>query len=121
MTQTTTADRTRCWTSTRRRPPTSTRARGHRSSIEVRLDNWLGVKEMFETGSLRHGTGVWFYSDVDYIVSLKGQRRSDNSLEQRARALKDKFKTTNIRVGRPAVVCDFACGDETVEVVPAFE
>ena len=48
------------------------KARGHRSSIQTRLDNWLGVIEMFETGSLRHGTGVWCYSDVDYIVSLKG-------------------------------------------------
>ncbi len=46
--------------------------RKHRTSIETRLDIWLGISEMFETGSLSHGTGVRFYSDADYIVSLKG-------------------------------------------------
>lgn len=57
--------------------PTATQfdaARSHRSSIETRIDVYLGLHEMFETGSLRHGTGVRFYSDADYIVSLKGSR-----------------------------------------------
>lgn len=49
-------------------------ARGHRSAIQSRLDTYLGVHEMFETGSLRHGTGIWYYSDADYLVSLKGVR-----------------------------------------------
>lgn len=98
------------------------KTRGHRSSIEVRLDNWLGVKEMFETGSLRHGTGVWYYSDVDYIVSLKGTRPTPTTALNNVRdALKDRFPNTTIRVCRPAVVCEFACGDETVEIVPAYD
>lgn len=104
--------------------PSSTyfdKARGHRSSIETRLDNWLGVSEMFETGSLRHGTGVWCYSDVDYIVSLKGTRPTPTTALNNVRdALKDKFPNTTIRVSRPAVVSEFASGDETVEVVPAY-
>lgn len=96
-------------------------ARKHRYSIEVRLDNWLGVKEMFETGSLKHGTGVWYYSDVDYIVSLKGVRPTSTTALNNVRdALKDKYPNTTVRVSRPAVVCEFAKGDETVEVTPAF-
>lgn len=97
-------------------------ARTHRSAIESRLDLWLGVKEMFETGSLKHGTGVWFYSDVDYIVSLKGTRPTSTTALNKVRdALKDRYPNTTVRVSRPAVVCEFAKGDETVEVVPAFE
>jgi len=52
--------------------PTSTEfdaAKSHRASIEARLDAQLGLHEMFEIGSLRHGTGVWQYSDADYLVS----------------------------------------------------
>lgn len=96
-------------------------ARSHRFSIEVRLDSWLGVKEMFETGSLRHGTGVSGYSDADYIVSLKGERpTSDTSLSKVKDALADRFKATVVKIRKPAVVCDFAAATETVEVVPAF-
>lgn len=96
-------------------------ARDHRSSIEVRLDIWLGVKEMFETGSLRHGTGVSGWSDADYLVSLKGERpTSTTALNNVKSALADRFKTTTIKIRRPAVVCEFAKGTETVEVVPAF-
>ncbi|UAL29530.1 hypothetical protein K8W59_17535 [Nocardioides rotundus] len=104
--------------------PSSTsfdKARTHRSGIETRLDAWLGVREMFETGSLKHGTGVWFYSDVDYVVSLKGTRPTPTmSLNNVRDALKDKYPNTTVRVSRPAVVCEFASGDETVEVVPAY-
>jgi hypothetical protein len=97
-------------------------ARSHRSSIELRLDNWLGVKEMFETGSLKHGTGVRYWSDVDYIVSLKGSRPTPTTALNKVRdALKDKYPNTTVRVSRPAVVCEFAAGKETVEVVPAFD
>ncbi|MHC8424094.1 SMODS domain-containing nucleotidyltransferase [Streptomyces sp. NB004] len=97
-------------------------ARGHRWSIQTRLDLRLGVKEMFETGSLKHGTGVWFYSDVDYIVSLKGTRpTSTTALNNVRNALKDRYPDTTVRISRPAVVCEFAKGKETVEVVPAFD
>ena len=40
-------------------------ARSHRASIETRLDYELRVREMFEIGSLKHGTGVWIYSDLE--------------------------------------------------------
>jgi hypothetical protein len=96
-------------------------ARGHRASIETRLDSWLGLHEMFETGSLKHGTGVWMYSDADYIVSLKGVRpTSDTALNKVKDALQDRFPQTAIQIRRPAVVCNFASGDEAVEVVPAY-
>jgi hypothetical protein len=76
---------------------------------------------MFETGSLRHGTGVAYWSDADYLVSLKGERPSSTTaLNNVKAALADRFPSTVVKVRRPAVVCDFAGGQETVEVVPAF-
>lgn len=96
-------------------------ARGHRSSIESRLDVWLGLHEMFETGSLRHGTGVSGHSDADYIASLKGSRpTSTTALNKVKEALQNRFPSTTINVRRPAVVCRFNGGLETVEVVPAY-
>lgn len=96
-------------------------ARAHRGSIESRLDAWLGLHEMFESGSLKHGTGVWFYSDADYIVSLKGSRTTPGTaLSKVKEALQDRYPHTTIRVSRPAVVCAFANGKETVEVTPAY-
>ena len=97
-------------------------ARSHRSAIETRLDNDFGVKEMFETGSLKHGTGVWFYSDADYILCLKGERSATgtSALKKVKVSLADRFKSTTVKVRTPAVVCDFAGARETVEVVPAY-
>lgn len=76
---------------------------------------------MFETGSLRHGTGVAYWSDADYLVSLKGnQPTSTTSLNNVKSALADRFPSTTVKIRRPAVVCEFASGKETVEIVPAF-
>jgi len=95
-------------------------ARGHRASIETRLNAYLGLNEMFETGSLKHGTGVWQYSDADFVVSLKGFRPDSpwTALNKVKDTLKDRFPSTEIVVRRPAVVCRFS--DATVEVVPAY-
>jgi hypothetical protein len=96
-------------------------ARTHRSGIEARLDSWLGVHEMFETGSLKHGTGVAVFSDADYFVSLKGARPTPaTSLNKVKEALQDRYPNTTIQIRRPAVVCKFNSGAETVEVVPAY-
>lgn len=96
-------------------------ARQHRYAVEVRLDLRLGVREMFETGSLSHGTGVAGWSDADYLVSLKGARpTSTTALNNVKTELADRFNSTVVKVRRPAVVCDFASGKESVEVVPAF-
>jgi hypothetical protein len=78
---------------------------------------------MFETGSLKHGTGVWFYSDADYIVCLKGERPATgtSALTKVKTDLADRFKSTTVKVRNPAVVCDFNGGEETVEVVPAYQ
>jgi hypothetical protein len=103
--------------------PTSTQfdaAKSHRSSIETRLDAYLGLHEMFEIGSLRHGTGVWNYSDADYMASLKGVRPESpwTMLNKVKETLEGRFPGTTIAVRRPAVVCKFS--DATVEVVPAY-
>ncbi len=97
-------------------------ARSHRSAIETRLDYDFGLKEMFETGSLRHGTGVRFFSDADYIGCLKGEKpvTGTSALAKVRTSLADRFKSTEVKVRTPAVVCEFADANETVEVVPAY-
>lgn len=103
--------------------PTSTQfdgARSHRAAIEVRLDTYLGIHQMFEIGSLRHGTGVWLYSDADYLVSLKGIRPDSpwTMLAKVKDQLQARFPSTTVVTRRPAVVCKFSDGD--VEVVPGY-
>lgn len=95
-------------------------ARGHRAAIEVRLDTYLGVREMFEIGSLRHGTGVWLYSDADYLISLKGIRPDSHwtMLNKVKEQLQARFPSTTVVTRRPAVVCKFSDGD--VEIVPGY-
>ena len=75
---------------------------------------------MFEIGSLRHGTGIWQFSDADYLVSLKGTRPSSQwtALNNVKAALQDRYPYTTIVVRQPAVVCRFSDGD--VEVVPGY-
>lgn len=103
--------------------PSSTQfdgARVHRTAIESKLDGALGVFGMFEIGSLRHGTGIYSYSDADYLVSLKGSRPASQwtTLTNVKAALQARFPTTEIVVRQPAVVCRFSDGD--VEVVPGY-
>lgn len=95
-------------------------AKGHKDSIETRLDYVLGVYRMFEIGSLRHGTGIWHHSDGDYLASLKGIRptSSGTMLTKVRDALVVRFPSTVISVRSPAVVCHFS--DCKVEVVPGY-
>jgi SMODS domain-containing protein len=81
----------------------------------------LGVREMFEIGSLRHGTGVGQYSDADFLVSLKGvQPKSPwTMLNNVKESLQDRFPSTTVVVRRPAVVCRFS--DADIEIVPAYQ
>lgn len=103
--------------------PSSTQfdgARRHRQQIENKLDSALGIFGMFEIGSLRHGTGIFHYSDADYLVSLKGVRPTSpwTALNNVKAALQDRFPSTTIQVRQPALVCRFSDGD--VEVVPGY-
>lgn len=95
-------------------------ASSHRYAIEARLNAQLGVHQMFEIGSLRHGTGVWYHSDADYLVSLKGERPLGplTTLEKVKTQLQLRFHGTLIVIRQPAVVCRFSDGD--VEVVPGY-
>jgi hypothetical protein len=103
--------------------PTATEfdaARRHRGAIESRLDAYLGLHEMFEIGSLRQGTGVWRYSDADFLASLKGSRPGSpwTMLNKVKETLQGRYTSTEIVVRRPAVVCRFS--DGPVEVVPGY-
>lgn len=95
-------------------------AKSHKDAIETRLDTVLGVYRMFEIGSLRHGTGVWHYSDADYLVSLKGIQPGSpwTMLTKVKEALQARFTSTTITIRQPAVVCNFS--DGAVEVVPGY-
>lgn len=95
-------------------------AKSHKDAIETRLDTVLGVYRMFEIGSLRHGTGVWLYSDADYLVSLKGIQPDSTwtMLTKVKEALQARFTSTGITIRQPAVVCNFS--DGVVEVVPGY-
>ena len=95
-------------------------AKGHKDSIQGRLDYVLGVHRMFEIGSLRHGTGLWQYSDADYLVSLKGIQPTSplTMLTKVKEALQARFTSTTITIRQPAVVCHFS--DGIVEVVPGY-
>lgn len=95
-------------------------AKSHRDSIETRLEYIVGVHRMFEIGSLRHGTGIWQYSDADYLASLKGDRPSSSTtmLTKVRDALVGRFANTTISVRSPAVVCRFS--DCEVEIVPGY-
>ncbi|PQM73648.1 nucleotidyltransferase [Corynebacterium sp. J010B-136] len=103
--------------------PTSTQfdaAKSHRSSIEARLNDTIGIYRMSEIGSLRHGTGIWTFSDADYLVSLKGDRPSSpwTTLIKVKEGLQQRFPGTHIAIRQPAVVCEFS--DGVVEVVPGY-
>lgn len=103
--------------------PTTTQfdaARRHRGAIESRLDAYIGLREMFEIGSLRHGTGVWQHSDADFLASLKGARPGSiwTTLSKVKESLQDRFPSTEIVIRRPAVVCRFTDGH--FEVVPGY-
>ncbi|SOB89015.1 nucleotidyltransferase domain-containing protein [Streptomyces sp. 1331.2] len=94
----------------------------HRAEVEGCINAAIGLNRSVETGSLRHGTGVSGYSDADYLVSLKGDMPSSPEaiLAKIRDALASRFWATRIRVSRPAVVCAFANGTETVEVTPGY-
>lgn len=94
----------------------------HRSSVETSLEKSVTVKRYRETGSFRHGTGVRNHADVDLLVSIGNAQptSSDTALGWIRDALKASFPSTSIYVRRPAVVVDFAGGDERWEVIPGF-
>lgn len=93
----------------------------HRASIEKSLSQ-LANYGLRETGSFRHGTAVRAHADVDVLVSLGGGRpaNSDAALERVRSALAGSFPYTPVRVSRPAVVLNFAGGDERWEVIPGY-
>lgn len=93
----------------------------HRSSVEGSIEQSLTVKRYREIGSFGHGTGVRGHTDVDLLVSLHNKPlSSDTALTWIKNALSATFPYTAVSVRRPAVVVDFAGGDERWEIVPAF-
>lgn len=94
----------------------------HRSSVETSLRGELEVAAIREIGSFTHGTGIHGHGDADILVSLRYNRpdSSDTALRWVKAALQASFPHTSIHVSRPAVVVEFASGDETWEVTPGF-
>lgn len=98
-----------------------TAAARHRASVSSALSS-LENFGLRETGSFTHGTAVRGHSDVDVLLSLAGGHpsSSDTALERVRAALVRAFPNTPIRVSRPAVVVNFAGGDERWEVIPGY-
>jgi hypothetical protein len=94
----------------------------HRASVKSALEAQLSVSSFFETGSFLHGTGVRNYSDVDALVSISNAKplSSTTALNWVKDALSARFPGTTVKIRRPAVVVEFASGDETWEVIPGF-
>lgn len=106
-------------------PPTPTQVAAttrHKAAVQGVLDAKFGTYRFFQSGSFSHGTGVRYYSDVDYFASLKTTKpqSSDSALSSIKTALQNHFPNTTVKIRRPAVVVDFASGTETVEVVPGW-
>jgi len=74
----------------------------HRASVKAALEARLEVSRFLETGSFSHGTGVRNNSDIDLLVSLKGD------------------PSTPVRIRRPAVAVEFGGGYETWEIIPGY-
>lgn len=95
----------------------------HRESIVGKLKASLGVENFFQTGSFGNGTAVRPYSDVDYFASIPSAYQRDSSatmLEVLKTKLLERFPSTPIKIRTPAVICEFAAGAETYEIVPAY-
>lgn len=97
---------------------------GHSASVEAKLKSALAVQNFFGAGSAINGTGIRYYSDIDYFAMIPSQNQRDNSAHMLTivkRVLQDQFPYVSIGVRTPAVVCEF--GDsaaDTLEVVPAY-
>src|SRR5437660_10637507 len=96
----------------------------HRQTVYDKLNNALAVSTFFRTGSTGNGTGVRYYSDVDYFAVIPSQNQRDNSaymLQKIKDVLQERFPATDIRINTPAVVCNFGQdGAEKIEVVTAY-
>jgi hypothetical protein len=100
----------------------TTAAKGHRASIEAKLNAEFGAT-LFRSGSFGNGTNISGYSDVDYFALIPRANLHFDSgyfLGELAEALRDRFPTTpNIRVNGPAVQLPFGLdGAHATEVVP---
>jgi hypothetical protein len=107
-------------------PPTASQVAAsskHRDSVESALKaSSMTLQRFFQTGSFSNGTGVRYYSDVDYFASLRSQPgSSDTALANVRSVLSARFPRTPVKVRRPAVVVEFGQdGSEKYEVVPAY-
>jgi hypothetical protein len=93
----------------------------HRASIKAALEAGLDVANFFETGSFSHGTGIQGCSDIDVLVSLRGEPGSSyTALNWVKDVLSARFPSTDVVIRRPAVAARFSGGYETWEVIPGF-
>lgn len=94
----------------------------HREGVEKALKSSIDVGRFYEVGAFGNGTGIRKHCAVDLLVSIKGAKpgSSDTALEWVKHALAANFPNTRVRVSRPAVVVEFANGDETWKLIPAF-
>lgn len=97
-------------------------AASHRLSVERALSA-LDPVNMFETGSLKHGTAVSDNCDSDYFLRLPYSDRSrgpDSALRRISDQLRASFPRSYVRRATPAIAIYFTSAAGTVEITPAF-
>jgi len=94
----------------------------HRDGVEAALRSSMEVGRFLEIGSFHHGTGIRRHCDVDLLICIKSAKpgSSDTALGWVKNALTASFPNTRVRTSRPAVTIEFANGNETWKVIPAF-
>jgi hypothetical protein len=106
--------------------PTSTEREAavrHRRSVEKALNDSLEVVAFLQTGSFWHGTGVRGHADIDLLAWLKFQTQPTSSYDALVSVqtvLDRAFPSTYVYISRPAVVVNFAGGNERWEVIPGY-
>ena len=101
----------------------SSAAKRHRASIAKCLEDNLGMKRFFRTGSFGNATSIGGFSDVDYFAELPGESVASNSvrtLHTLRKIVLGRFWNCRVAVRVPALRFPFGPnGRETTEVVPA--
>ncbi|MEJ7623751.1 MAG: hypothetical protein WKF34_07140 [Pyrinomonadaceae bacterium] len=100
------------------------KAKSHKGSVKSCLRNNFRCYSLFETGSIKNGTGVRHFSDTDYFAVLPQEIIRPNSIVQLRKlkeALQNTFRQTahRIRVASPSVTVPFGkYRSENLEVTP---
>lgn len=98
--------------------------RRYRERLHQVLSNEYRVMAFFQSGSFRHGTAVFPYSDVDYLVRIHFEDKPGSSttiLNGMKALLQDKlWESSSVSISRPTVTVKFPGAIAEYEITPAY-